>query len=110
MDRRGFLTLLGGAALATPALATTAGGVLVPVPQRIIGDRLVIEDMVLRGITIRNCHIIGDGEGYALDVHDCYVEQVRGNTCMRNCSLAGYDGGAVVNLGMVKVGEALPWK
>jgi hypothetical protein len=74
MDRRGFLSFLGGAAIATPAMAQTAGGVLLPVPQRIIGDRLVIEDLILRGITIRNCHIISDG-GPGIDIEQCHVQQ-----------------------------------
>lgn len=71
MDRRGFLSFLGGAVIATPAVAQTAGGVLLPVPQRIVGDRLVIEDVVLRGITIRNCHIVGDGTMTGLEVYGC---------------------------------------
>ncbi len=73
MDRRGFLSFLGGAAIATPAMAQTAGGVLLPVPQRIVGDRLVIEGLVVRGITINNCHIISDG-GHGIEITHCYIE------------------------------------
>ena len=83
--------MLGGALLATPAMAQTAGGVLVPVPQRIVGDRLVIENMVLRGITIRNCHIIGDGFGPGLDVHDTYVEMCGSDMHLRGCHIASSD-------------------
>ena len=71
MNRRGFLSFMGGAVIATPAIAKTASGVLLPVPQQIIGERLVIEDMVLRGITIRNCHIVGDGKMHGLEVYGC---------------------------------------
>lgn len=85
-------------------MAQTAGGVLVPVPQRIVGDRLVIENMVLRGITIRNCHIIGDGKGYALDVHDCYVEQATGDVRMSHCVVSGNGDWPAINIGTTRPG------
>jgi len=89
MDRRGFLSFLGGAAIATPAMAQTAGGVLLPVPQRIIGDRLIIEDLVLRGITIRNCHIIADG-GYGVEITGCQIEKASAAMMVSYSSIKGF--------------------
>jgi hypothetical protein len=67
---------MGGAVLATPAMAQTAGGILTPIPQQIIGDRLVIENLVLRGITIRNCHIIAERGFPGIEVMNCHVQTV----------------------------------
>jgi len=88
-SRRGFLSFMGGAVLATPAMAQTAGGILTPIPQQIIGDRLVIENLVLRGITIRNCHIItDDGALGGIEIMDCHVDTTgRGAAVVAGSSL-----------------------
>jgi hypothetical protein len=104
MDRRGFLSFLGGAVIATPAMAQTAGGILTPVPQRIIGDRLVIEGLVLRGITIRDCHIIAGGE-IGIEIANCHIQGAVPQTGVFDSWIETGPAPAVQISG-----SALPWK
>jgi hypothetical protein len=72
MDRRGFLSLLG-ASIATPALAKTAGGVILPMEQQVITGRLVLSNLLLSGLTIENC-VIECEDGPAMIVQGCHFK------------------------------------
>lgn len=77
IERRGLLTLIGGA-LVSPAMAKTSQGIIAPVPQLIHQDELIIENIVTRRITIRNCHIINDDGKAAIVVEWCHLRSPNG--------------------------------